>query len=163
MQQPQQNNKNIIIFVVAMMLSLGVWYALKTYVFPTPQAAAVGAAESARRASKIKPTPGLAAATVGAGEGGLGQALWQTAFLSLAEAKQEKKPAEAPPTPLPTVVEKPLPLPEKYKHLGDMARDSKFHLYVELTPRRGRDARGAEQVPAGRRPRPAGHAARRIA
>ena len=137
MQQPQQNNKNIIIFVVAMMLSLGVWYALKTYVFPTPQAPPSEQPSPETRV-EIKPTPGLAAAAVGAGEGGLGQALWQTAFLSLAEAKQEKKPAEAPPTPLPTVVEKPPTPPGNYVHLGDKAPgESKFpfHLSVDLDPR----------------------------
>ena len=64
----------------------------------------------------------------------LGQALWQTSFLALAEHKQETKPIEAPP-PVPVVANKPPTPPEKYTRLGDKARDSKFHLYVELDPR----------------------------
>ncbi len=133
MQQPQQNNKNIIIFVVAMMLSLGVWYALKTYVFPPPPEPPPEQPSPETRV-EIKPTPEVAAAAVGAGQGGLDQALWQSAFLSLAESKPEAKPVEAPP-PLPTIAEKPPTPPSKYLRLGDMSRTSKFHLYVELDPR----------------------------
>ena len=156
-QPPQQNNKNVLIFVVAMALCFAVWYGLKTWLFPTPPAPT----------PPPEPPPGevyTATAALAAAEGGFGQALGQVGLLAQAvgrnsEAKAPPK-VEAPPAPV--VTQKPPTPPEKYRHLGDKARDSKFHLYVDLDPRGVGAARGAEQVSAGRRPGPAGQPAGRL-
>jgi YidC/Oxa1 family membrane protein insertase len=127
--QQQSQTKNIILFVVLMLLCFGVWYVLRTYVFPPPPEAAPPAALQAAE------TVGL-----GAGEGGLAQGLGQAAVLAAAEGKKAEPTTEAPkPVAPPVAVNAPPAAPptpvDKLKVLGKNDRNSPFHLYVELDPR----------------------------
>ncbi|HBI46139.1 MAG TPA: hypothetical protein DDY78_25295, partial [Planctomycetales bacterium] len=125
--QQQQQTKKVVIFVASMALLLVAWYGLKYWMFPPPPSPAPVEAR-------------LAAALLSQCDGGFGQGIAQAAALWSAEAKRssETKPEEEPvAAPPPVVAEKPLPSREQYKYLGDISRNSKFHLNVALTPRGG--------------------------